>query len=50
MKNKELKYPSLVVPYQKIPLRDRAYPYVVSGTIAILIVIIMIQLHIKVVS
>ena len=50
MKNKELKYPSLVVPYQKKPLRDKAYPYVVSGTIILLTVLVILQSCVKTVG
>ena len=47
MKNKKLMYPLLVVPYQKKPLRDRAYPYVVACAIALLIILVIMQICAK---
>lgn len=39
--------PDLVVPYQELPLRDKLYPYFLSGAIAIATVIVVIMATMK---
>lgn len=39
--------PDLVVPYKQMALRDRLYPYLLSGSIAIATVIVVIMASVK---
>lgn len=45
--NKRLERPDLVVPYQYIPMRDRAYPYVVAACIVIIIFLVLVMISVK---
>lgn len=39
--------PDLIVPYRKVPLRDRLYPYLLYGSIILATVIIVIMISMK---
>lgn len=43
-------HPSLVLPYRKMALRDKAYPYVLTGAIAVAVALVIVYINLQIVK